>query len=209
MEEDTQSPMNQKLTLKSFLVNPSELFLSKKEEPEFEVAMILSHEYISDTQFCFEDMHAQSSPKIMDLSENDLKNDDLKNWQNEENSDQTVTPASSLANVVIEINRSDDKSSEAVKISHEIKKVNINEVSSTSKSIGNLPVSGRKRQWFTRVQKCYLNRWYQEHSNHPYITKDDAQKLSAKLGLGEKQIKTYISNKRIREKAFKIEIEGL
>ena len=56
-----------------------------------------------------------------------------------------------------------------------------------------------KRQNFTDQQRKILNAYLQIHSHNPYACPTDIDHLKSKTGLSAKQIRTYFTNKRMRD----------
>ena len=56
-----------------------------------------------------------------------------------------------------------------------------------------------KRQNFTDQQRKVLNSYLQNHSSNPYAPSVDIDHLAEKTGLSAKQVRTYFTNKRMRD----------
>ncbi|OHT06276.1 hypothetical protein TRFO_25683 [Tritrichomonas foetus] len=60
----------------------------------------------------------------------------------------------------------------------------------------------KKRQSFTGKQKAILDEYLRSHMNNPYASIRDIARLSELTGLEQKQVRTYFTNKRMRDSRF-------
>lgn len=51
---------------------------------------------------------------------------------------------------------------------------------------------------FRNDQKVILNEWFEAHIQYPYLTDLDYDDLCTRTGLGKKQIRTYMTKKRVQ-----------
>ena len=60
-----------------------------------------------------------------------------------------------------------------------------------------------KRKPFSQKILKILNRWYDDHINHPYMTKEDQIQLTHATGLSAKQLSVWFTNQRTRKRPKK------
>eukprot|EP00467_Chlorarachnion_reptans_P005448 CAMPEP_0114495986 /NCGR_PEP_ID=MMETSP0109-20121206/5525_1 /TAXON_ID=29199 /ORGANISM="Chlorarachnion reptans, Strain CCCM449" /LENGTH=265 /DNA_ID=CAMNT_0001673221 /DNA_START=262 /DNA_END=1059 /DNA_ORIENTATION=- len=73
--------------------------------------------------------------------------------------------------------------------------------------VDGVPLSRRRRQRLPRKAGKILSKWFDTHREEPYLKKRDAELLGKKTGLQVKQIRTWFTNRRKRDKKWRREID--
>ncbi|OHT11191.1 hypothetical protein TRFO_01118 [Tritrichomonas foetus] len=140
-----------------------------------------------------EKTQTQEPQKNNETSENNENTENLTNLENFDSDNHLKIPEIMIHPQNPEENP--DKNFQFQPLPHEI----ASQIVASTKPYQMKNKSTKQRQNFTEKQRTILNRYLQTHSNNPYAGSNEVSKLAELTGLQPRQIRTYFTNKRMRD----------